>query len=34
VRIGRLTLTGLGLLDSPGVWKTLDADARAAVFAR
>jgi 23S rRNA pseudouridine2457 synthase len=34
VRIGRLTLAGLGLLDSPGVWKTLDEDARAAVFAR
>lgn len=34
VRIGRLTLAGLGLLEAPGTWQELDAAARAAVFAR
>lgn len=34
VRIGRLTLTDLGLLARPGVWTELDGSGRAAVFER
>lgn len=34
VRIGRLTLADLGLLQTPGTWRELTPTERAAAFAR